>query len=205
MRRSRIAVCVVALCLLVSGKAMADSPIQLALWPSVQLVPEDQNIRGLRLQVYGRNADVTALDLGFVHETTGNFAGVQLGLVGMSAKDASGLQWNWFYSNADGNGLGWQSAVYSHTGGDFQGLQTGVVDITDGNTVGVQLSWIFNQTGKHISGAQLGLVNRAESVKGLQLGLVNLTDKMNGIQIGIWNQIDAKPDWKIIPIVNWNF
>ena len=74
-----------------------------------------------------------------------------------------------------------------------------------GEAYGVQLSWIYNQAGQHVSGLQLGLVNRSADVKGVQLGLVNITDKMHGLQIGLWNQINDKETWYLLPIVNWQF
>ncbi len=205
MKRFKLLLCVMAMCAALSKGVLADSPIQLALWPPIQLVGEDQAVRGLRLQIYGRNSDVNALDLGFAHEVTGSFGGIQLGLVGAVEQDMGGLQWNAIYSRASGNATGWQQGLFSQVEGNLTGIQQGIVTMVDGDTTGIQLAGLYNMTGKHISGAQIGLVNRAESVRGLQFGLVNLANQMNGLQIGLWNQIDAKPDWKIIPLVNWQF
>ncbi len=180
-------------------------PIQLALVaPDLQMVPEDNNISGLRLEVYGRNANVNGVDLGFIHAATGDFNGVAIGLVDLVGGHMHGVQWSWFYNQVKGDAIGWPNAIVNYVAGNVKGLETGLVNLTDGDGCGVQIA-IYNRVGQHISGGQLGIVNRAQSVKGLQLGIVNLTTEMDGIQIGIWNQIDSKENWKVIPIVNWKF
>ena len=43
-------------------------PIQLALVPPVQLVPEDESIQGVRLNlIYCRNKNVSGVDIGLAH------------------------------------------------------------------------------------------------------------------------------------------
>ena len=60
-------------------ESRADKFLQLALWPRAQLVNQSDSIAGIRLNLYGRNQDVRGLDLGYIHETTGDFSGVGLG------------------------------------------------------------------------------------------------------------------------------
>lgn len=188
-----------------SSASLAAAPLQLALVaPELQMVPETEDISGLRLQIYGRNANVNGVDLGIIHATTGNFNGVGLGLVDLRGGHLHGVQWAWLYADVKGEAIGWPSAIVTRVGGNGKGLQTGLVSLADVDFVGVQLG-VYDRVGKHISGAQVGIVNRASSVKGLQLGIVNLTAQMDGLQIGLWNQIDAKDTWNVIPIVNWKF
>jgi hypothetical protein len=206
MKLAKILVVPAMLALLWTGAAGAEQPLQLAfLPPDMQLADESESIRGIRLNIYGRNRDVSGLDLGFVHEVTGNFRGVDFGVVSLVDGSATGLQWNWIYSRARGPMHGWSSGILMRVGDRSQGLMTGVVGLTEGDFTGVQLSWVFNSVSNHISGVQFGLVNQAADVKGLQLGLVNLTDSMNGLQIGLWNEIRQKDNWNVLPIVNWNF
>ena len=194
--------------LLLAGQlvARADYPIQLALWPpDMQLVHEEESITGLRLEIYGRNRDMTGLDLGFVHETTGGFGGVALGLVSLVDGEMYGFQWVWIYGRAGGGAHGWTAAIVTRANGGLHGLQTGVVNLTEGDSAGVQLPGLYNGAKAHLSGVQVGLVNRAGDVEGVQLGLVNMAENMYGVQIGLWNQIDSKDNWNVIPIVNWKF
>ena len=60
-------------------ESRADKFLELALWPQAQLVKQSDSIAGIRLNLYGRNQDVRGLDLGFIHEKTGDFSGVSLG------------------------------------------------------------------------------------------------------------------------------
>ncbi len=86
-------------------------PIRLALLSPLQLVGEDQAVRGLRLSLlYGKNTDLSGLDISLVGHTTGDFVGLQVGLVGM----------------ADGDFKGWQSNVVNIVAGDFEGYQQGL-------------------------------------------------------------------------------
>ena len=94
--------------------ALAESPVQLALWPpDLQLVGEDNSIKGLRLNIYGRNYDVTGLDLGLVHESQGSFKGLALGLISMADEDVRGLQWTWLYARAGASASAWQAGLLS--------------------------------------------------------------------------------------------
>jgi hypothetical protein len=131
-------------------------PIQLALVPPVQLVPENESIQGVRLNIYGRNQNVSGVDIGLVHETKGDFTGVQFGLLGFVHGEGRGLQFNGIYTEA---------------------------------TV-------------RMTGLQVGMVNRSNSMHGLQIGLVNISDEMKGIQIGLWNEIKSKQELPVLPLFN---
>lgn len=197
---------VVGLVLMCGITAWADKPIQLAFWPpDLQLVNETESITGLRLNIYGRNLDMTGLDLGFIHESTGGFGGIALGLASTVKSEMYGLQWVFLYSRTGGGAHGWSSGLLSRVDGGLHGIQTSAVSLTDGDSVGAQLSFIFNESKADLSGLQFGLVNRAAGIQGVQIGIANFATNMQGLQIGIWNQIDSKPSWNVQPLVNWKF
>lgn len=186
--------------------AWAEYPVQLSLWPpNLQLVPESESIRGIRLGIYGRNVDMTGLDCGAINETTGDFVGVGGGIVNLVDGNARGLQLSFYgYQRTGGSMYGWASGIVSRVKEDTVGLQEGAVSMTYRDFKGVQASLLYNYVGEEMVGAQLGFVNRAFSVRGVQLGLVNFADRMNGLQLGLWNQINEN-DLKVLPFVNWRF
>ena len=183
-----------------SVTAHAESFFQASLWaPEPQLVPADEDVSGIRLQIYGENRNVSGLDIGLAHSTTGDF-----------------------------KGLGGLFTIYNHVGGTTTGVQWGLVNVTGGMVTGWQGGW-FNvnsasvrglQTGlvnwndisqADFSGLQVGFVNTGKHVKGLQLGLVNYAVSLKGVQVGIWNQVESR-DWdhfdplpKVFPFINIGF
>jgi hypothetical protein len=206
MKVMKVGLCAVALLVAGLGSSRADAPLQLALWPpNLQLTAAENPVTGLRLEIYGRNAEMHGVDLGILHETTGNWGGLAMGLSSRADGYMHGVSLNYGYVRVSGEAVGWIHGKVGVVHGDFTGLRTGCIGWLDGEVHGVQLDAIYGRVGKHISGVQLGLINRSASVKGLQFGLVNLTDQMEGVQIGLWNQIDAKESWKVIPLVNAKF
>ena len=65
------------------------SPLQVALFTPIQLVPSDQGVTALRLNfIYGKNTYVRGIDIGLFNQTTsGQSIGVQLGLAGLNNQD----------------------------------------------------------------------------------------------------------------------
>jgi hypothetical protein len=59
--------------------------------------------------------------------------------------------------------------------------------------------------GGTVTGAQLGIFNKAKRVEGLQLGLVNMTGTIHGLQIGLVNVIEKGGWLPVMVIVNGNF
>jgi predicted transcriptional regulator with HTH domain len=182
MSRSRIVFALVACAMALSlgasdVLAQETKPIQLSLFDPVQIFKADQSIKGLRLNIiYSNNVDVTGLDIGLlVNRATGDFKGIQFGLVNID----------------DGDATGWVAGAVNVTEGQFTGLQgSGNLFNQAGGSHGAQFGWINRTTGK-MSGLQLGLVNIAESADGLQIGLINL--------------INTGAKFKFFPIVNWSF
>ncbi|MBW8780995.1 MAG: hypothetical protein JF599_03775 [Verrucomicrobia bacterium] len=180
--------------------ARADAFFQASLWaPEPQLVPATADVSGIRLQIYGENRNVTGLDIGFAHSTTGDFVG-----------------------------LGGLFTLYNHVGGTTHGVQWGLVNYTEGAVVGWQAGWInvsqasltglqsglvnwINVDNADLTGVQLGIINAARHVTGVQLGFINYAETLKGLQIGLWNQVNSrewdefKPLPKVFPFINVGF
>jgi len=119
-----------------------ERPIQLSLVTPIQLFPEDNSIKGVRINlIYGRNVSITGLDWGLVnHTTTGKSKGVQFGFVGLSDSDF----------------LGWQDNSVNVTRGKFEGFQSGIFNHAK-DMSGVQLGLV--NCAQIMNGLQIGLVN----------------------------------------------
>ena len=142
--------------LLFSNAALAEEPVQLALFNPYQLLSEDESIRGVRLNlIYGKNDSLTGGDFGLFNHLTAPSIGVQWGVVGFCESDFSGAQAN-FVCVVKGSFLGFQSGGFNYSG-NATGLQFGFVNYTE-----------------RMEGVQLGFVNYAESMNGIQIGLVNI-------------------------------
>ena len=134
--------CVFMLLAGAAGALQAQAPIQLAFVTPIQIVPESQPVKGLRIDLlYGSNSAMTGLDIGLVNRTTtgpsgglewggvnltgGKFTGAQIGWVNIG--DANeGLQWGLFNSNKNMNGL--QLAVVNYAE-RIHGVQIGLINI----------------------------------------------------------------------------
>ena len=126
-----------------TGTAVAQGgPIQLALFPPVQIVPENESVTAFRFAlIYGVNANMTGFDWGLVTKSTGSVLGVQWALVGL----------------VDQNFTGWQNTAVNIVGGSFEGLQMGWIYSSSSHVSGVQFG-LINSTGS-MKGFQLGLIN----------------------------------------------
>ena len=99
-----------------SAAAQDGAPIQLSVFPPIQLTGESESVRGVRLSLlFGRNENVTGLDWSFIaNHTTGDQKGLQLGLGALVEGDFTGLQWN----------------AVNVTQGEMYGVQLGLVNVT---------------------------------------------------------------------------
>ena len=89
------------------------TPLQLSIYNPWQLVNEDQNVLGLRLNlIYGVNQDVTGIDLGVANSSKGY---------------EKGLMWGIFNSTEDFTGV--QVGLINKTDW-LTGLQFGLINIT---------------------------------------------------------------------------
>ena len=119
-----------------------DNPIQLSLFNPIQIVPENESVSGIRLNlIYTKNVNMTGLDIGLVNLTTGKLSGVQWGGVNL----------------LDGGFTGWQSGFVNISKGRSVGLQTAWVNHHSGHFKGLQFS-IVNYAAT-LEGLQLGLIN----------------------------------------------
>jgi len=132
---------IVAVAALAPSPARAqEKPVNLALVTPIQIFPEDQVIKGVRLNlIYGRNAAVTGLDVGIANHILGEGTGVQWGLV-----------------NISGSFVGWQNAWVNVSEQNFEGFQWGLVN-SAGRISGLQLALV--NYAKRANGIQIGLVN----------------------------------------------
>ena len=178
--RSAILLPVAALALILApwSAAAQENPFQIALvGPTIQLVDDDEDIRGIRLNIlYGVNENVSGLDFGLINHTNGDMTGFELGAVNVT----------------DGDFYGWQAGLVNLIQGDLTGIQFsgGAIANLAAGVEGAQIAWGFN---------------RASAIRGFQLSLVNVADDMHGIQVGLINIIRSKRDFPVLPLVNWKF
>jgi hypothetical protein len=133
-------------------------PIQLALVPSLQLVPENESISGLRLNIYGSNRNVFGVDIGLMHETKEDFKGVAFGLLNFVHGDARGLQLGGIYSSADKRMSGLQVGMVNRTP-SMHGLQIGLANFADDMT-GIQIG-LWNEIKNKPSWNVVPIINAA--------------------------------------------
>lgn len=187
MKKKTLAV-LTALVLLQAGFAAAQEidftedsggvyyPLQLALYPTVQLVPYEGDFAGLRLNIIGVNRNVSGLDIGLINQTDDTFRGAELGIVNLSRGDSRGVN----------------IGFINHVNGDMKGFQGipllswwNAVNVVHGQCAGAQ-GGLFNEA-RRLSGVQGGLVNVAYDAKGVMVGLYNYTESFYGLHIGLVN------------------
>lgn len=180
--------------------AQAEAPFQASLWPpDNQLVPPTEDVKGVRLQIFGENRNVRAIDIGLAHSTTGDFVGFG-GLFTI-------------YNYVGGSTTGVQMGIFNHTKGEVKGWQSGWFNNNTEKLTGLQTGLVNwnNYTSADLSGVQLGFINAAKHVHGVQFGLINFADSLRGVQIGVWNQVDSRawdgfdPLPKVFPFINIGF
>jgi hypothetical protein len=137
-----IVLAVILVLILNSNMFAQEKPIQLSLFNPVQIVPEDQSVKGFRFNLlYGKNAAMTGLDIGLVNMSTSLQQGVQWGAVSIT----------------NGGFVGWQSNFASISKGNSTGLQWSSINYHDGHFHGLQLA-VFNYAAT-MNGIQVGLIN----------------------------------------------
>ncbi len=151
-------------------------PVQLALFPPIQLVPAQEDVAGLRLNLIGVNREVSALDIGLVNWTTGEFRGVGAGLINVVRADSYGAHVG-FFNYGSGNMTGFQGIPFL--------TFWNAANIVRGRMSGIQ-GGLYNQSAE-LKGAQVGLVNAGYETTGLQLGLYNYSVNEGGVQAGLFN------------------
>lgn len=151
-------------------------PIQLSLYPTLQLINHENDVAGLRLNIIGVNRNMTGLDLGLVNQTDDLFTGIGLGAINLCQGDVHGVHFG-FINHANGDVKG------------FQGIPLlswwNAVNVTHGSCNGAQ-GGLFNYA-KTLNGVQGGLVNIAYDADGVMLGLYNYTENFRGVHVGLVN------------------
>lgn len=205
----------------VLSSAEETKPIQLAVFNPVQMVPEEDSIRGVRLSLfYTVNKDVSGLSLVWlgVNRATGNVGGVeiglgnwvegsayggQMGIVNHAGDRCVGIQYG-MVNVVEGDFTGIEWGLVNWTEGFMHGLQAGVLNVSRGKSVGVDLG-VVNYNDESFKGLQCGFVNYAAQMHGLQLGIVNYTNSLDGLQIGLGNYNGNKKPMEFMVLVNWSF
>jgi len=123
----------------------AEKPVNISIFTPISIAKENDSVTAFRFNlIYGKNASVRVIDLGFVnHTTTGLSKGLGWGFVNFAAADFTGIQ------------LGTVNVV----GGHFEGFEYGFVNHAQ-NARGLQLGFINYAQTMH--GLQVGLVNIIE-------------------------------------------
>ncbi len=152
-----LAMCVLGLVGSLSAAARNCPAIQLSVWPTVQIFPEETEIRGLKLNLfYGYNEKVLGLDAGLI-SCGGLMDGIQVNVANAVAAEINGLQLG--VLNVIGSGKGIQGGALNYGETQFTGIQVGLVNYT-----------------RDVVGVQIGLVNRCETIYGVQIGLANIIE-----------------------------
>jgi hypothetical protein len=155
--RSRSLPTAFALAVLVATPLAAQSPVQVALFTPIQLVPESRDVSVIRVNfLYSVNRSVKYVDLGLVNVTSGGAS--------------TGIQWALVSVNK-GAFTGWQASAAAVTRGPFLGLQSGWFTSAQ---QGEGVQWGVVNTAASWNGLQLGIVNCAQRLHGVQVGFVNI-------------------------------
>jgi hypothetical protein len=140
--RFTLVMAIITVSLFTSEMKAEEKPIQLSLFNPVQIVPEDQSVKGFRFNlIYGKNAAVTGLDIGLVNMTTGLETGLQWGAVSVT----------------DGGFVGWQSNFVTISKGNSTGVQWSSVNYHDGHFHGLQVALV--NYAATMRGIQIGFLN----------------------------------------------
>jgi hypothetical protein len=174
----KIAMTLVA-CAVATGVMAETKPFQASLTPDIAIHSSDTRINGLALSIWGENPQ-SAFALGFVNGSSGDSAGLSLGLFNY-AESYTGVQWA-IANCATGEFVGWQGGFVNYAE-SMKGLQSGAVNIAD-----------------KLTGLQLGFVNYAETVaSGVQIGFANIIPQNE------WFSNFPKELAKGFVFVNWRF
>ena len=164
------------------------APLQLSLFPPLQLQSSDTAIAGLRLGIFAKNVEMSGVGIGVVNWTSEDLVALQWGVFNYTGGTAVGVQWG-IANIVNKEFVGWQASAYNWTVGDSIGVQTGA----------------FNGVGNATIGIQFGLCNYSHTITGLQLGILNITENLYGIQIGLLNIATGKDSLPVLPIINASF
>lgn len=159
-----------------------------------------KHMRGAQIAIFGNVAAEGATGIqtamfGNVSVESGH--ALQVAMFGNVAADgARAVQFANFGNVHVGAPARLQVAMFGNVAGDLRGLQVGVmnrvVDTSEaiGDLVGKDTESVDTGT---MSGAQIGIYNRADVAKGLQLGIVNRAKQHSGVPVGVVSIVDNVP------------
>jgi hypothetical protein len=125
-----------------------NTPIEVALFPPLQLPSSEFSVKGLRLSVVGVNREMTGIDLALLGNVTN---------VGFAGLAISGL---FNYNNGGSTVVGLQLALGAN------------INSGHNEVYGLQVAG-YNRAGS-VYGFQIGLINVADDLHGIQIGLFNM-------------------------------
>lgn len=160
---------------------------------SIGFFPMHRNVHGAEIGLVGMALDGDLHGFGFgllASVVEGELHGGQFGLLASIAdKPSRGFQMSAITCMASHGLTGMQFSLFNNDAVDMHGLQLAV---------------LHNLNRGVSSGAQFGLVNRAERFSGVQFGLLNIVQEFHGLQIGLCNYA-ADSSAPFLPLVRAAF
>lgn len=190
------------------GNAKTESSFfQVSIYPPVQLVDEQKNITGFRLNLgYAKNADVSGIDLGLGVNSYKNFMGIQIGGIANAVSanysaTVKGVQIAGLTNNLDDDAAvkGMQIAGFGNHASYLSGIQIAIFgNLVRQDATGIQfglINMVGGSKGGELNGIQIGALNNFAwnagvsegDVSGIQIGIVNYAHNVTGLQIGLIN------------------
>lgn len=140
-RKSITGLIVIIFIMTLANLAADSSPLQLALFNPIQLVPEGNAISGIRLNIYGKNISLSGVDIGIInHLGTGDSKGLELGTVNFIEGNFYGIQWGDLCNYTTQNFQGFQMAPINYAR-NMNGFQLGFLNYCE-NMIGLQIGII---------------------------------------------------------------
>lgn len=132
------------------------TPAQVSVINPIQTTPSHCDVCGVRANIlYGKNRNVSGLDIGLVNHVTGDMKGVEIGIV----------------NNVEGDVYGVQSGVVNCSN-CMTGYQEALINVNQRKATGFQRGF-YNCTCD-MNGVQYGLINFTRNLNGAQVGLINI-------------------------------
>jgi hypothetical protein len=130
-------------------------PLQLSVFPELQLFDQDVHITGLKLNfIYGYNVAVSGFDFGLFSGCS-DFEGIQANVVNYAESNATGVRISPI--NLSQNSEGIELGLINHASVGTQNLSLGLINVT-----------------KEAQGLQIGVINYTEQMYGIQIGVINI-------------------------------
>ena len=204
-------------CLMAAGAMLADTtPVIVSLVTPVQAPGRSYDVAGLRLSlIYGECQAFTGLDIGVIGNSRADFTGLAVGGFNFAGERLYGAQVGLLNWNSGNDTVWGRRSVGAQIGAlnyadSFCGLQDGIVNVSGSSFMGLQSSLV--NFAQDVYGLQCGYyfivgVNVASgTMRGCQIGLVNYANRVDGgCQIGLVNVISHNGWLPVLPIVNGSF